>query len=201
MKNRNGLKRLPYLLPVLLIMLLVLFVPSGWESSQAMSESAQVVVKPPDGNLIVRREYLIEVWVEDIVDLYGADVRLSFNPTMFTVLDSDPILPGIQIQPVGDFLAPDFLVKNSADNTSGTIWYVVSQAGDIHPNPVDGSGVLFRFVLRVIGDGNGELDITYSKLSNKNGEEIPSLSSDAEYDLNYGVDTYLPLLFSLANFY
>ena len=200
MTNQTRIERILHILILLLLSVPILFAFDGFESSHAMAETVHVVVKPSNGSFFVHRHYTIEVWVEDVVDLYGADVRLSYDPKVFEVIDSNPALTGVQVQPRDEFLAPDFLVKNIADNEAGTIWYAASQSGDRHPKPVSGSGVLFQFELRVLVDGNGELEMTYSKLSNKNGEEIPTVPSGASYQINYGAMLYLPLLLSGLSF-
>ena len=85
-------------------------------------------------------EAQLQVWVNDVVGLYGADIQLSFAPDVLEVVDSNSGASGIQVEN-GGFLKPDFIVINSADNSQGTIRYAMTQ---LNPTvPASGSGVLF----------------------------------------------------------
>ena len=87
----------------------------------------------------------LDLYVQDVGDLYGADVRLSFDPAVVRVVDADQNAAGVQIQPLSGFLKPDFVVRKVADNISGTIWYAATQ---VNPTlPVTGSGSLARVTL------------------------------------------------------
>ncbi len=87
----------------------------------------------------------VAVWVNDVIDLYGADIALAFDAGVLEVVDADATRPGIQVQN-GGFLRPDFVVNREADNSAGTVRYTVSQAA---PSlPVDGSGILFTILFR-----------------------------------------------------
>jgi hypothetical protein len=190
-----------YFFITLLIITITSQLSMGSDLWRPTSAPARVSVEPEGGIMQVRHRYKVEIWIEDVVDLYGADVQIGFNPSEFEIIDANPSLPGVQLQPGYDFLSPDFLIKNVADNQAGTIWYAASQSGDIHPNPVSGSGVLYSFEVRVLDDGEGELTITYKKLSNKDGEEIPADIFGASYQLSFGEDQYLPFLLSGRTFH
>ena len=51
----------------------------------------------------------LDLYVQDVGDLYGADVRLGFDPAAVRVIDADQSTPGVQIQPLSGFLKPDFV--------------------------------------------------------------------------------------------
>lgn len=138
--------------------------------------------KSPDDGAIVRcdplnasgpanQDLVIDIYVQDVIDLYGADVRLSFDTTIAQVVDADPTLPGTQIQPLATFLSPDFVIKKEANNSAGTIWYAATQ---LNPSPpVSGSGPLARFTLRALTAGSFALPITSAQLSKAGGIPIP----------------------------
>jgi hypothetical protein len=84
----------------------------------------------------------VDIYVENVIGLYGADIQLLFDPDAAQVVDADPFMPGAQIQPLAGFLSPDFVIRREADNNTGLIWYAVSQ---LNPSPpATGSGALAR---------------------------------------------------------
>ena len=105
--------------------------PSGWRHRSLRSSQQE---------RLVGQDLVIDIYVQDVVDLYGADVRLSFNTSIAQVVDANPTLAGTQIQPLATFMSPDFVIKKEANNSAGTIWYAATQ---INPSPpVSGSGPL-----------------------------------------------------------
>ena len=111
------------------------------------------------------------VHVSDIQGLYGFEIHLSFDPTVVEVIDADPNTSGVQIGP-GDFLSPDFVVQDRADNQAGTVDFVVTQL-----NPTEaksGSGTLLTLSLRgLAANRTSQVAVTKSKFANRNGEVIP----------------------------
>ena len=81
----------------------------------------------------------INIVLENAADVYGIDVRAKFDPALIEIVDADPAQDGIQMTP-GTFLKPDFVVRNTADNGSGTLQYVVTQVNPTQP--ATGSGVV-----------------------------------------------------------
>ncbi len=160
----------------LLFVLLAMMLPC----SVADADSPVVVsVRPMRGNYRVGELIMVEVWVENITNLYGADVRLTFDPAKLTVVDADPARPGVQVTPRADLLSPDFVVRREADNQAGTIWYAATQ---INPRePASGSGALFAFSLRALSPGLHSVRIQHQQLSTRDGELIPVNTQDARY--------------------
>ncbi len=88
-----------------------------------------------------------------MVNAYGADVRIRFDPAKVLVVDTNTYSPGTQIQPLYDFMLPDFLIRQVACNALdtadplcdepaevGTIWYTFTQ---VNPTPEkSGSGAI-----------------------------------------------------------
>ncbi len=113
----------------------------------------------------------VNIYVQDVIDLYGADVRLSFDPSVAQVVDADPSLPGTQIQPLADFMSPDFVIRKEANNSAGTIWYAATQ---LNPSqPVSGSGPLARITFHADTAGSFVMPITSAQLSKAGGIPIP----------------------------
>ena len=73
----------------------------------------------------------------------------------------------MQIQPLNTFLQPDFVVRNTADNTAGTIRYAATQA---FPNlPVDGSGPVARITFQGLQPGTFTMTWGTVELADVNG--------------------------------
>ncbi|RLC67101.1 MAG: hypothetical protein DRI48_03165 [Chloroflexi bacterium] len=126
-------------LTLLLIMLFTAPVGSG------MAQGTRVVVDPSNTEVAVGATAMVDIRVEDVTDLFGAEVHLEFNPALLEVVDADPDKDGVQIQP-GTFLVPYFTAVNSADQANGKVHFAVSQGPD--HQPVSGSGVLATITFR-----------------------------------------------------
>jgi hypothetical protein len=121
----------------------------------------------------------IDLYIQDVAELYGADVRLGFNPNVLEVQDADNYAPnGVQVQPLNGFLSPDWVVRNEVDHTEGTIWYAVAQLGHTSPLPANGSGGIARATFKTFQAGEYLLDFRYQKLAKSNGAQIPATTQD-----------------------
>lgn len=137
----------------------------------------------------------VDIYVENVVELYGADVRLSFDPAVLQVVDDDPATDGIQITPLDTFLSPDFVVRKGLGYAEDpdVIWYAVTQ---VNPSEaVSGSGPLARITFTASEAGSFTLPITYHKLARRDSLEIPSIAQDCTItfvDPESGGVTYVP---------
>jgi hypothetical protein len=113
----------------------------------------------------------VEVWVNNVAALYGADVKVSFDKDVLEVVDANLAKPGIQVQD-GSFLSPDFVVHDEADNTAGILEYAISQAA---PSlPVSHSGVLFTIRFRPRSSATASaLHFTQAELTDLDGLLLP----------------------------
>lgn len=137
----------------------------------ALAQSgARVFVQPveqSDGNLVV------DIVAENVTDLYGAEFRLSYDPTVVTVQDFKPEQDGVQIQ-VGTLLAPDkgFVVANQVDETAGTVTFAMTL---LNPAPaVSGSGPLARVSFTILQNTPSTINVEHAKLVSLDLETIPS---------------------------
>jgi hypothetical protein len=113
-------------------------------------EGASLWIEPPETTLYVSTNSTVDVMVSDVTDLYGIELEITFDPTFVEVVDNDSGTPGIQIQP-GICPSPDFVVVNSADNTTGTISYA---ATSLSPSPpCDGGGVIASITFHGLVEG------------------------------------------------
>jgi hypothetical protein len=136
-----------------------------------------LVISPPDHELVVGSVVTVEVRVENVSNLYGADVQLQFNPSVVEVVDANPN-PGIQIYPgpFPDVVSQGFVAANSADNGTGDVRY----AGTLlrPATPVSGSGVLARIVFRGLAAGVSPIHFANAALSDPDGFSINAGTAD-----------------------
>jgi len=111
----------------------------------------------------------LDIRVENVVQLAGAEVHVIFDPALLEVVDADPSLEGIQIAH-GDLLSPDFVVQNVADTATGTVDYAIVCI------PVDkavsGSGVLARITFHALAEGETLVNIRSTLLADMQGQPI-----------------------------
>ena len=130
-----------------------------------------VFVSPPWQQVESGNTVNADLRIENVESLYGADVYLRFDPTRLEVQDTDPISPGVQIQP-GSFLdaGQERVILNSADNLSGEIRYVASLQGPAPP--VSGSGILASITFKGIAEGDSSLILDTVSLADDQSNPI-----------------------------
>jgi hypothetical protein len=157
----------------------------------ALPNDTHLRVLPAAVNLKLHAPVTVEVYVENVVDLYGADIQLQFPPALFQVRDANPSVPGVQITARSDLLVPRFIVSNEADNQAGIISYVVTQMAP--QAPAQGSGALFSFVADTIQPGVGAFAIQQQTLATRDAVTIVVTAHNAYYQVLRAM--YLPLIF------
>jgi len=141
--------------------------------------STTILIQPSPSDVTVGDTITVEIQIENVTDLYGVDVRLSFDPALLEVQDADGNpANGVQIK-TGTFPAPDEVVKNEVDNAAGTIWYAVSQRRDLHPDPVSDNGTLASVTFKGLAEGTSSVAFTYWKLVEIDGTEITTTTAQA----------------------
>ena len=119
----------------------------------------------------------VDVTVLDVSNLYGIEVRISFDPTILQVVDDDPIASGVQIA-LGPFLGCDVpstcaIVRNEADNVGGTLAIAMSKAAPPPPDPAppasNGSGVLAAITFEAVAIGTSPVSIGSARLTEPSG--------------------------------
>jgi len=129
----------------------------------------------------------VSIAIVDVVDLYGADFLVGFNPNIAEIVDVDPLLGGIQIFP-GSFPGPSeqpgSVLTNSADNVAGMVWYEFTL---LEPAvPVSGNGTLatIRFIGKV--PGATSVLIQSANLRDQSGGEIGATFVDGTVSVYAG---------------
>ncbi len=149
--------------------------------SIAWAEGPVVRIVPASQYLALGGVTTVDIRIEDVTDLFGADVRLSFDPGKLEVQDANPVVAGVQIE-VGTFPDPGggkgFVALNSADNVAGQIAYAVVL---LSPSPpVSGSGVLARVTFKAIGEGTSPIAFTSATLSDPQANPIAVTTEDGQ---------------------
>ncbi len=127
-----------------------------------------VTAGPPGQPLVVA------LYVENVADLYGVEMELSFDPTIAQVVDADPGTPGVQIQPLDSFLSPDFVVMRVADNSAGTIEYAATQV--FPQEPVSGSGPVAAITFQSVANGTFSMPYSDALMVDIDGASIPVIA-------------------------
>jgi hypothetical protein len=174
-------RQFPRQTAVTLVFMALALVPLFAVYASSPNSVTQIVVKPPTGSYEVGESINVEVWVEDVANLYGVDIRLAFDPTQLQVIDANPGIPGVQITPRADLLSPDFILRREANNNEGTVWYAATQ---INPTPpAAGSGAVFSFQFAAVSPGTAVVSVTNGQLVDQNGAAIPAEIEGALYQI------------------
>ncbi len=154
-----------------LILAVALVVAVSGVMAASVAAQSQAVVKLMPSAVTIDRGQIVDVIlrVEGVRDLYGAHIDLRFDPARLAARDADPTTEGVQIT-LGEFLKPDFVVANEADNEAGILRLAFTQMAP-HP-PVAGDGDLAAIAFE--GMGNGRVTLEWDKviLANMDGQEI-----------------------------
>ncbi len=130
-------------------------------------------------NVVVGQEVTVDIMTEHTPLIYGADVRLTFDPNVLEVVDADESLAGVQVKP-GDFLdsAQLFVLQHGADNEAGVIDYALAL---LNPAPASqGNGVLAQVTFLGKAEGQATISISEGLFGTRSGERItPVLTSTA----------------------
>lgn len=118
---------------------------------------------------------VVDILVQNVTDLYGADVIATFNTGIAQVVDQDGGTSGVQIQVLNYMLEPGFVLFKSADNAAGQIHYGNTQ---LNPEPPkSGSKPLARITFSSVTYGQFNMNFTLHQLGYLDGTEIPSTST------------------------
>jgi len=186
------MKRLyPLLISFIFIFSLLFALPARRVSSQG---EIMVRIEPDVVALSPGETTTIEIWVENINDLWGFSLEISFDPELLEVwnLRAGGFLettPGKYIEAV-----------KRIDEDGGLIQFDISQlrVTDDDPEPRDGDGVLIEFdVVAKENKGVCNLEIIEVNLSDRNGVSInTNVNHGYVHIVGTGGDfyIYLPLI-------
>lgn len=118
----------------------------------------------------------VEIVLDNVVDLYGAEVHLAFDPAVLQVQDADPETSGEQIA-LGEVLSErrHFVAVNRVDNQKGTIDLVVTLVNPAEP--LQGRLVLATFSVLAVGAGTTEVRFNRLLLADARANAIGVMSN------------------------
>jgi hypothetical protein len=157
-------------------------------TSAGIAASTQVLLVPGSGVVMLGQTIAVEVRLQNVTDLYGVEIRLNFEATKLQVQDADGDSGnGVQIEE-GNFPDPaqGFVVRNSADNSTGQVDYAVALWAPA--SAVSGSGVTARITFLGIAPGISPLNLT-ATLSDDRGQPIPATVTGGHISVSAGTDT------------
>ncbi|MCB0209284.1 MAG: hypothetical protein KDJ52_08140 [Anaerolineae bacterium] len=140
-------------------------------ASLAYAQDSRISLQPvdaPEGTLV------LDVVVENVTELYGAEFKLTYDPAVFSVQDSDPDKDGVQVE-AGPLLPANkgFVVVNNADEAAGNVTYALTLLNPAPP--VSGTGALARITFNVLQpDANATIVVEDAKLVSFSLETIPA---------------------------
>lgn len=114
----------------------------------------------------------VDLYIQDVIGLYGADLKATFDPDIGQIVDELSGSSGVQLLPLNSFLQPDYIARNEADNVAGTFRYAATQAG--RPGSVTGSGAVARIRFTALTAGTFTVTFTQAELSDRNGVSLPN---------------------------
>ncbi len=148
-------------------------------ASAMAEEQSRITLSVENLDFTVGQEVSVDVMVENMPQVYGADVELTFDPQVLEVVDADENLPGVQLQG-GDFINAEqgFFLQNEVNNQAGVIDYALTLLNPAPP--AEGNGVLATIVFRAKVDGQTKIDIQTSEFGTQTGEVIPLVLNGIE---------------------
>jgi hypothetical protein len=140
-----------------------------WITSPVAAQGARIWLDPATLDLAPGDAGTLEIRIENVVQLAGAEVHLTFDPALLEVVDADPSSEGVQIAH-GDLLSPDFVVQNAADPANGAVDYAIACMR--LDKAVSGNGVLARITFRALAEGETLVTISGALLADAQGQPI-----------------------------
>jgi len=165
----------------LCLLLLTFIVASNIMIFQVHSQDTAVIyVNPPlIEDLAPSQTFTIDVVVANVSDLYGVDIRFSWDPTILEYVSHTAKIP-VEDYPDGILHEPGLLIKDEVDATEGTYWLAYAS---MSPAPAfDGTGIAFNMTFHVIDVGRCFLES--SSLSDTLGNPIAHEVQNGYFD-NY----------------
>lgn len=146
---------------------ILLFIGSSLASAQ---EGARVYLQPVDST---DSHLTVDIMADNVTDMYGAEVQLTYDPAVISVQDANPNQEGIQIE-AGNLLPADkgFVVANKVNESEGTIIFALTLLNPAPP--VTGSGPLARVTFNVLNPTPFTINVEKAKLVSIDLQTIPS---------------------------
>ena len=181
MNKRNTIKKVTKgMLWLSVLMWLLMPAISGYAQESGVYLTVEPASTPGD--------HTVSVSVQGVSPVYGADIRLAFDPNVLQVIDADEETPDIIEH--GDFLTanPDFVLRNQANNQTGQIEYALVLVNPAEP--VQGDGLLAKVTFRARASAQTEVKLTQAQFGTRGGDVIePALAEAVEFNVTASGET------------
>ncbi len=181
------------IIPALLLMLLLAPAAHASVSARAGTGAADrqpaadplVRCQPSSISVPVGQQAVVDIYVQDVTNLYGADVMVSYDPTIGAVVDQILFQPGTQILPLYTWMTPGFFTANGVYGPAANppncgvncIWYAFTQ---LNPTPaVSGSGPIGQITFLGLQVGTFQMNWINNQLSAPGGVPILPVNNQA----------------------
>jgi len=121
-------------------------------------------VQPKSGE-----DFTVQVTVEDVLNLYGLDVQMSWNTQFLAYANHTARIP-VEVHSDGILHEPVNMLKDEVDTGAGTYW--VAYASMAPAQPFDGNGTVFEMTFHAKTNGTCVLEIFSSILADDFGNPI-----------------------------
>jgi beta propeller repeat protein len=156
-----------------------------------LAAETTVVISPTMATTSIGVPVTVEVWVQDVEDLYGGGFQLQFDASVVNVQDANPYDDGVQIES-GSWLERQLEAAHSVDNDQGEIDFFVTQSDPATPK--SGSGVLARITFVGMAGGSTTLHFDSVQLVDYDENEIAASTEDGSVVVEAGYRVYLPMV-------
>jgi LysM repeat protein len=173
----------------LVVLLISILVIAGLPVLSTLAATTDAKLLPEVQSLAVGQMTTVTLRVENVQDLYGYQVTITFDPALLEVIDADAGKPGIQVG-LGTFISADYVPQNTADNNAGTIECVVSQVAP--STAANGSGALLTISFRGKSTGVSNIQLNPLILASSGGTEIAANIYNATISVGSGGATATP---------
>jgi hypothetical protein len=132
-----------------------------------------VSIEPASQQVAVGVTTTTDIVVEDVSNLQGFELQITFDPAVVEVLQVEP----------GGFLSPDWVLPGTIDNDNGIVDYALCQT---YSEPVTGTGALATVTWRGQGAGISPITFTYVTLSAPRGVPITASTQGGQIAVGEG---------------
>jgi LysM repeat protein len=143
------------------------------EASSPLQGSTTVVVSPAELDLQCGQTAVVEIKINNVEDLFGVDIKVSYNPAILEVVDANPSTPGTQIAPgdMPDVSGGQGLVQvNTVDTAGGTVSYAAVR---LNPAPAQsGSGKIASITFKGKAAGTSPISLVSAILADQTARAI-----------------------------
>lgn len=141
---------------------------------------AVVYIEPSSQVLACGQVATLTVAIRDVVNFYGVQFHLTFDPTVIEIVDPDGD-PSNGILVPGDIFPPDefHIGTEVVDNVTGQVEYAITLLRVPKAPPFSGSGPLALITVRALAEGASPLVFLSAQTANGNGGAIEALTEDA----------------------